>query len=182
MDAPIIVAICALVVSVVSTSMSVWTAFLQRRHMRLSVRPIAAVPVADYENRVAVYLQNNGLGPMRITSLRARHETGFTSNDIFSQMPELPSGIIWSTFHESVDGATLNAGSRLELLVLEGDPNDTAFCAGRDSVRKNLARLVVSVDYEDLYGESMKAYERSLSFFGRHDVDILPHKQGIVLS
>ena len=34
--------------------------------MKLSVQPVAAVPVADFQNHVGVFLQNKGLGPMRI--------------------------------------------------------------------------------------------------------------------
>jgi hypothetical protein len=66
MDASTLTAICALVVSVVATVSAIWSAFVQRRHMRLSVRPIASFRVADFEDRVGVFLANKGLGPMRI--------------------------------------------------------------------------------------------------------------------
>ena len=42
--------------------------------MKLSVLPIAAIPVSDYEGRVAVYLANKGLGPMRVTRFIARND------------------------------------------------------------------------------------------------------------
>ncbi len=52
MDERIIVVICALVISVFSVGFTVWTAFLQRKHMRLSVRPIASIPGAMPESGV----------------------------------------------------------------------------------------------------------------------------------
>lgn len=100
-----IVAICALAVSVISTALAVWTAFVHRQHMWLSVQPIAAVPVADFENRVGVFLQNKGLGPMRILSLRVRNDMGKSDDDVVSYMPPLRPGILWSHFYDSVDGS-----------------------------------------------------------------------------
>ena len=170
MDGTTIVAICAVVVSVFSTGLAAWTAFVHRRHMQLSVRPIAAVPVADFENRVGVFLGNMGLGPMRIVSLRVTNDARESHGDIVSHMPALKPGVLWSNFDGSVDGATLEAGSRFNLLVLEGQLDDTAYQASRDSVREALAKLVVIVDYEDLYGRRMEPHEEELSWFGRHNV------------
>ncbi len=168
-DATTIVAICALVVAVFSTGLAVWTGFVHRRHMQLSVQPIAAVPVADFEDCVGVYLRNKGLGPMRILFLRVTNDAGKSHDDIVSHMPTLQPGVIWSTFYDSVDGSTLEAGSQFDLLVLEGRPDDPAYQASRDSVRGALAKLVVIVEYEDLYRRRMEPHEKALSWFGRHD-------------
>ena len=65
MDWNLVTAVCALVVSVAATVLAVWSALEQRRHMRLSVQPIAAIPVADFENRIGVFFANKGLGPLR---------------------------------------------------------------------------------------------------------------------
>src|SRR2546422_55178 len=63
------IALGALVVSLVAVSVSVWSGLADRKHMKLSVRPVAAIPVADFENRLAVWVSNKGLGPMRIKKL-----------------------------------------------------------------------------------------------------------------
>jgi len=168
MNATTIIAICALVVSVLSTMFAIWSAYVQRKHMRLSVKPIAAVPVADYENRVGVFLHNKGLGPMRISDLRVTDDAGVTHDDIVGHMPPLSPSILWSTFYDSVNGATLEAGKRFNLLLLEGDPQDANYRSSRDNVRQKLSVLKVHVEYEDLYGQEMKPLEKSLSWFGRH--------------
>ncbi len=66
------------------------------------------------------------------------------------------------------DGAFVEAGKRLELLVLEGDPDDLAFREARGSIRKVLSGLTVRVEYEDFYGELMTTEQRTLTWFGRH--------------
>ncbi len=140
--------------------------------MRLSVRPIATVPVADFESRIGVFLKNKGLGPMRILSLRVEDNAGVTHDDVVSHMPALQPGILWSNFYDSVDGSALEAGKRFDLLVLEGKPDDPAYRESRDRVRLCLSQLVIKVEYEDLYGHRMELHEEKLSWFGRHDVEI----------
>ena len=162
------VAICALVVSVFSVGLTVWTSFLQRKHMRLSVRPIVSIPVADFEDRVGVFLQNKGLGPMRVVSLSVSDAVGKAYPDIKSHMPRLNAGVLWSNFHDSVDESTLEAGKRFELLLLQGDMNNKAYRTSRDRIRKKLSELKIEVEYEDLYGQRMEPHTDVLSFFGRH--------------
>ncbi len=165
-----IIAICALVVSVFATGLTAWTGYAQRKHMRLSVRPIAAIPVADFENRIGVFLQNKGLGPMRVRTLRVTDAEGVVHDDIVSHMPPLSPGIFWSNYYDSVDGATLEAGKFFQLLGLRGHPEDSAYCQSRDAARQKLSALVVRVEYEDLYGQPMEPKERRLSWFGRHGI------------
>lgn len=167
MSADTITAICALVVSVAATSLAVWTALTQRKHMRLSVRPIAAIPVADFENRVGVFLANHGLGPMRVTRVIVWHDESSSQESLIAHMPTLENGVFWRGFHERIDGAVVRQGRRLTLLLLEGDPEDIPFRTSRDAIRETLSSLTVRVEYEDLYGNAMHV-QRTLSWFGRH--------------
>jgi hypothetical protein len=169
MDASTIVAICALITSVFSVGLAVWTASLQRKHMRLSVKPIAAIPVADFEHRVGVFLKNCGLGPMLVLKFRVFDMSGNITEDLVSQMPCLENGILWSNFHIRINGSVIEQGKRLELLLLEGDINNNAFVVSRDRIRKRLSELIITVEYEDLYGQKMGPHtDNSLTFFGRH--------------
>lgn len=163
-----IIAICALIVSVIATVLAVWSAIVQRRHMRLSVQPIAAIPISDYEGEIEVSLSNKGLGPMRIKSLQIRNNKGMVHKNLVNHMPSLGAEISWSTFYNSVDGAALEPGKRLILLALRGDSDSSSFRKCRDEVRKALKDLTVRVEYEDLYGTTMESVEKSLSWYGRH--------------
>jgi hypothetical protein len=163
-----IIAIAALVVSVVTVAVSVWSGLAERKHMRLSIRPVAAIPVADFENRLAVWLTNKGLGPLRIKALTVTNAAGTIHPDLLSHMPDLPAGVNWTNFHGNADGVFLEAGKSLELLFLEGDPDRRVFREARDSIRRVLATLTIHVEYQDFYGKSMSPEERTLSWFGRH--------------
>jgi len=167
MDANLIIAICALVVSVLATCLAVWSAVTQRKHMKLSVKPVAAVPVEDFEEKIGVYLSNKGLGPMLVKKLEVTDKKGNKHSDLVSHMPELNEDITWSSFHGSVDGSFLEQGKKFELLLLEGDPNSASFQQSRDLIRTHLKDLVVRVEYEDLYCQTMESVERELSWFGR---------------
>src|SRR6185369_3895956 len=171
MKPELIIAVCALVVSVISLGFTLWAQFAQRKHMRLSVRPVAAIPVADFEDRVAVWFANKGLGPMRIRILTVRDAAATVHSDLLSHMPSLPPEVEWTNFHGRVDGAFLQAGKRLDLLLLEGDPGNHAFSDARNSIRKALSNLTVHVEYEDFYGTVMAPEEKTLSWFGRHYED-----------
>ena len=162
-----IIAICALVVSVAATGTAVWSAVLQRRYMRLSVRPIASIGTADYEDRVSVSLKNRGLGPMLVKTLRVSKKEGETHRTVLDHMPELERGIIWRDFYGIVDGRTLENGKKFNLVVLEGDSGESVFRTSRDKVRKSLKDLTITVEYEDLYGTPMEVYKKDLSWFGR---------------
>jgi hypothetical protein len=167
MKPELIIAGCALVVSVLSLGFTAWAQWAQRKHMRLLVRPVAVIPVADFENHLAVWLANKGLGPMRIKTLTVTDAAGHIHPDLLSHMPELPSNVYWTNFHGSADGEVLEAGKRLDLLVLDGDPENFSFRTARDAVRQRLSKLTVRVEYEDLYERKMPPEERALSWFRR---------------
>jgi hypothetical protein len=65
-----VVASIALVLSLISLWISIAALRHQRKHNRLSVRPLAYIMIGDYEDRVFVKLTNNGTGPMIIKSIK----------------------------------------------------------------------------------------------------------------
>jgi hypothetical protein len=123
--------------------------------------------VADYENKVGVMLKNKGIGPLRVVHFRAT-DGKKTQDDLISWMPELPLGVSWETFYEDLDGLWIQPGEKVIILQLSGDAGDPSFSQGRDACRQALARLTVSVEYEDIYEKSMPVAERNLAWFGRH--------------
>jgi hypothetical protein len=162
-----ITASCALLVSFLSIVLTVWTLRVQRRHNFLSVTPIASIPINDYEDNIAVKVKNTGVGPLLIETFRATdgHEE---KDDLISWMPSLPTGMYWSTFYDDIDGLCIPPGDEAVLLRLQGDPNDTRFIEARDSTRRALSALIVTVTYKDIYSRRMSSKTRNLSWFGRH--------------
>lgn len=161
------VAILALFVSVISMWISVWSARTQRQHNKLSVRPLAEITVADYEDSLRVKLWNNGTGPMIILGVSV--SDGKNSKDsLIDWMPDLPRGRPWSTFTHSLHNRTLQAGAEITLLELTEYENERNFSKSRDLIRKALASLEVNVKYTDIYGSVICPYKKPLSWFGRH--------------
>jgi hypothetical protein len=160
-------ALCALFVSVLAISLTAYTAWRQRQHNFMSLRPMASIVLGDYENKLEVKLKNVGIGPLLINNLIVSGaETEM--NTVISGMPRLPIGITWSTFTENVNGWCLAKDADICLIRLEGDPDDDAFAFARDEIRKSLSKLTVRVEYKDIYDRIMPPVRRTLEFFGRH--------------
>lgn len=169
-----ITAVAALFVSAVSIILAVFNMTTQRTHNRKSVMPIAHLRLGDYENRIFVRLHNDGVGPMLIDSIAVtkRSAKGKKQASLMEFMPELPPGILWSTFVADLSGWALSADNDITLLLLEGDPDDQKFVGARQNVRQALADLKIEIKYRDIYGRKMPPAGRDLQWFaGNVDVD-----------
>ena len=160
-------AFLALFLSSISVWISVWSARTQRKHNELSVRPLAEVTVADYENSLRVKLRTNGTGPMIITAVTV--SDGSSAKDcLIDWMPDLPADRPWNNFTHALRHRTLQSGADIVLLELTEYEDERNFPMCRDLVRNTLARLTVNVEYTDIYESVMHPCRKSLSWFGRH--------------
>lgn len=160
-------AFLALFVSCVSVWISIATARSQRRHNELSVRPIAEVTVADYEDSLRVKLRNNGTGPMIVLAVTVANEAN-ARESLIEWMPKLPTERPWNTFTGDLRRRTLQAGAEIILLELTEHENEVNFSALRDRIRAALAPLTVNVEYTDIYDTVIRPCKKSLSWFGRN--------------
>ncbi|MDR3415736.1 MAG: hypothetical protein P4L83_06080 [Nevskia sp.] len=159
-------AFLALVVSAISVGISIWAMRLQRQHNELSVRPLAEVTVADYENSLRVKLRNNGTGPMIVTGIEV--SDGHSAKAcVVEWMPSLPKGRPWTTFSHDLKDRTLQPGSAIVLLELTEHQGEQDFASCRDLIRAALAPLTITVDYTDIYNKAMPKRIKALSWFGR---------------
>jgi hypothetical protein len=160
-------AIIALFISALSVYFSHRALSDQRKHNELSVRPLAEVTVADYENSLWVKVRNNGSGPMIVKQITVSN--GQDAKDtILDWMPTLPNGRPWTTFSHSLKNRTLLPGAEMTLLELTEVEGDVNFECARNTVREALARLTVNVEFSDIYNATMKPHIKKLSWFGRH--------------
>lgn len=159
-------AFLALIVSAISVGISIWAARSQRKHNELSVRPLAEVTVADFENSLRVKLRNNGTGPMIVTKVGVSNGSN-TKPCVIDWMSELQLGRPWTAFSHALRDRTLQPGGEIILLELTEYEGEKNFAQCRDKVRAALAPLTVSVDYTDIYNNSIPARVKDLSWFGR---------------
>jgi hypothetical protein len=160
-------AFLALLVSAVSVGISVWAVRSERRHNELSVRPLAEITVADYENSIRVKLRNHGIGPLIITAVTVTDGSS-TRPTLLDWMPDLPAQRHWTNFTDQVRDRTLAPGGELVLLELTEDEDEEDFGACRDLARAALAPLTVNVEYTNIYNTVMPPRRKALSWFGRH--------------
>ena len=121
-------AVLALFVSCVSVWISISSARSQRRHNELSVRPLAEVTVADYEDSLRVKLRNNGSGPMIVLAVTVSDGAN-ARESLIEWMPALPPGRPWNTFTHALRHRTLQAGAEIVLLELTEHENEANFAA-----------------------------------------------------
>lgn len=140
---------------------------VQQKHSRLSVKPIAIISVADYQDRISVYLQNQGTGPLIIKKLLFTDEGNRTRSSLIEFFGAEFSNVVWRTFAGNITGWAILPGEHKTLIELVGDPLDDSFAANRNRVRKVLAPLKVEVHYQDIYEKDMPTKTRTLDWFAR---------------
>jgi hypothetical protein len=140
---------------------------VQRKHNRLSVKPIALVSVGDYENELAVHLQNKGMGPLIIKKLLFIDQNGKTEKAIIDFFGSDFKNVVWSVFVADIDGWTILPNETKTLIKLNGNSADKEFVRVRDKVRKVLAQIQVELLYQDIYEKDMPKKIRKLDWFVR---------------
>lgn len=154
-----ITSILAVIISIVSMIFTVIFSLQQLKHNKNSVKPISSIKFNDYEDELAVKLENVGTGPLTIKRLVFKNESR-ESSTLISMMP--PIDQMWTTFTESVDGWTIPVGGQLIFLKLYPESEET-----KSLIRKELSKITVYLDYMDIYNTKFQD-KRSLDFFGRH--------------
>lgn len=162
-----LVAAIAFVVSVAALCVAHSTLRHQRQHNRLSVTPIPEATVADYENSLRVKLRNHGSGPLIVVDLHVGDGSS-TKRTLLDWMPDLPAGRYWTNYAGEICHRSILPGHEIPLIQLDGDPEDPEFADIRDACRLALSRLILKVEFTDVYGTDMKPYRKSLTWFTRH--------------
>ena len=144
--------------------LSMITLWQQRKHNRLTVRPLAYIEVGDYGNWVFVRVVNNGTGPMIIKSI--------TVNDARKPLYEaLPNPREWGVYWRHVAvvhtaDRSVPAGGKLLLVDLSSANNkkvsEAAFAQARDAIRCALGAITVRVEYTDIYNKNQPVATRAL--------------------
>lgn len=167
-DLAVLVAICAVVVSVVSLWASLYFGWCTRDHNKRSVKPLPYVIAGDYENCISVLLCNNGTGPLVLRKVTARHNKEGSSGHLIDMVPESPPDVYFKNFIKVRPGRAILQGGRLDLLVFELDVDDSAAVGYRDALRDALGHISIDVEYTDIYESHFDTHTQNLTWFHRH--------------
>jgi hypothetical protein len=165
-DFKAIIALSALFVSIVSVIFTFYALKIQRKHNRLSVKPIGDLFLGDYLDSKSVELYNNGVGPLLCKKIITKDKEGLIKDHIIDFLPDLEvkgHGKIYTKKGNFI----IVAGEKVSLFSFEGDHNDNKFATVRDLIRSELSKLTLTIHYEDIYGKKMLPLIESLAWFGR---------------
>ena len=160
-------ALSAVIISLISLVLSIITAFQNRKNNRLGVRPLAYILPPDYEDRIAVIIQNKGTGPLITKELKFIGMDNQEKNYLIDFMPNLKDGYYWTTFSKA-SKIILKPSEDKILLEFKGDISDPKFIEQRDAIRKELSKLELKMKYTSIFNER-KPFELKykLTWFGR---------------
>jgi hypothetical protein len=162
----ITVSICAAIIALLSLFATIWQCFVTRRHNILSVRPIPDVVVSNCDGRVAVSIENNGIGPLLMKNFKAvlgnEHK-----NNIIDWMPALPKEIYWSKWLRSFENSTIKPSDSIVLLEFKLDPENEEHVKTRNMIKQALSDLSIEFEYTDIYENKMYLPSFPLTAFKR---------------
>lgn len=159
---PQLLGLSALIISALSFFLSFTQVLIQRVHNKKSVRPIGQVDVGDWKDIMYIYVVNNGIGPMIVKELKFLKNNN-TFIDIIEVLDLDPTSYNHVSINKDVS-KTLLPGSNLVVAELKYTKETEAF---KVELRKKLAKIILTVVYEDIYS---KQYEvvRDFKWFARH--------------
>ena len=162
----IIVAACALFVSVISIVIGALALRNQKIHNQKSVRPICSITYRNYFSEIVIIVSNDGVGPMLVDALEL-----IKNNKVYRRVkdlvsPTFPSGgeytYKWVNF---VQQRTIPVGGQVEIFRFQKKEGQTDFESVRNKVREALTEAKISIKYSDIYGKEFPRAQRTLHNF-----------------
>lgn len=164
---PSIWAISAVLISVLSLGTSVYFSRAAREHNRRSVRPLPYIRQPDYENHMAVLIQNNGTGPLILHSAQATRADG-ASDHIIDLIPAPPPGKFFKNFNRIQQARAIRPGDEVVLLDIDINTKNPVEVKYRDDLRQILGEMRLTLEYTDIYETRFRPYSLTMDWFARH--------------
>lgn len=157
----------AIIISVLALLATFYQLYLQRVHNEKSLRPLGQIDLRDRNNQLAVWIANNGIGPMIIDRITF-FKDGNSSTNIEDCLILHAQSYRRIPISESVKKGVLPNAS-FEVFVTEFEDHEGD--AEITKVRIQLSLIMLKVEYRDIY-ENKFTLERSLEWFARHITDL----------
>ncbi|MEA3016958.1 MAG: hypothetical protein QOI38_1680 [Sphingomonadales bacterium] len=151
----------ALVVAGLSIYFTARGLSLQRRHNRLSVRPIPFIALSKHDG-IAIVLENHGLGPFKI-DLFEIVRSGVVLQNIVEILPDNPPAGVTVTFTTGMWERTLPTTEKIEIVKVLINRTSSEAVAYLNQCRSNLEDTVIKIGYSDMYNAS-EQYHKDLDW------------------
>lgn len=147
-----IVEICSVVIAACALFVSVFTAYIQKKHDRISILPICFIVEKCHEGNLAVLIRNLGLGAMTIDkAMMTRGEE--VHGNLIEMMPKVKQK--WEGFSLEIEGRTILPTQEIVLIAI--NPKSESI---RQAVKDALTGVEVSISFHDVYGKEYHKEKR----------------------
>jgi hypothetical protein len=150
-------------ISILALLATFYQLYLQRVHNEKSLKPLGVIEFLDRENRIAIYLRNNGVGPLIVDKFA--FTVGKTQVSNIDQVLSIdPKSYMRYTMEEGMYKVIPPQGL---LELFESDFEFTDDRLTMDRVRRELSGLFIKAYCRDIYDNNV-AIERACRWFGRN--------------
>ncbi len=157
-------AILALIISITSIGIGFFGLWLQRKHNRLSVKPIGMITIYDKLGEFGVAILNKGTGPLIIKSIETTNDQGIKKKYPIEWVPrEYRHQFAFRIDLENV--AIINGQKPLNLIKVKFNPQNIEEVMLSGTFREILANLTIRIKYTDIYGKIQPELIRNLNWF-----------------
>lgn len=132
----------------------------QHTHNRMAVVPFPTLRFGLGKTGIVIVLANDGIGPMRVKTLRFIRDDGQSFDSIAPVMPYRSLNIAIAT---SLDGRAISPGKDVQILNVAYDPSPENQL--HLDIRQQLSRCDLVLEYTDVYGGKFKKYNRHGKWF-----------------
>ena len=165
-----IVAIAALLTSVLATVISFKLLKIKEVHFQKSVRPMLQIGQWDYENCIKVDVKNAGIGPAIVKEIEVFKNKHEKKTCIYHWLPKkLPGNMNYKEYWTAHESFVVKAGGEIKLIEIHVDTSNEEEIKCREEIRGILRGLTVRIVYDDFYDQQIEDKKMKLHLFGRVD-------------
>ncbi|MBL7921199.1 MAG: hypothetical protein JNJ40_12850 [Bacteroidia bacterium] len=163
------IALCSVIVAIISFILTVATILQTRKHNRKSLRPIISINPFDYSNCIKIELINEGVGPAIIKKIVVEKNEHERKSSVYNWMPSLPKGLHYSNYLTRDQNIAMIPGKIIEVICIKLDPQVDNQREFREQMRGVLRQLTVKIEYTDVYNSTFQSYNRKFDLYSRTD-------------
>ncbi|SIN85663.1 Asp23/Gls24 family envelope stress response protein [Chitinophaga niabensis] len=134
-------------------------------------RPLMHVGYFDGEDKIKLFMQNKGIGPLIINNYYLEdRDSGEIKDGIFNCLSGIAT--MFDNYTGNLNNVVLSPQEKYELLKYSIHDLEESYLLkfeeDRTTLRRTLGRYKLIIEYSDVYNNRMPQYERDLIWFDRH--------------
>jgi hypothetical protein len=166
METSDIIAFASFIVAFLSFFLTIATIKITQKHNKLSVKPILKFVPYDMRNKVAIYIENSGTGPLFRNKITCTNGT-LISSHLIDLLPSHPD-FKWSNFSKFEKFVIPPNGSET-LIEIIGDGQNENFRDYITQLQYILKDVTITCEYSDIYNQVFPNVSINLHYcYGRH--------------